>query len=74
MARRAEATGPGREDKLRVVLAKAPKAASSITRSRHETTAVTTVASLATRPRTADSHDAVRPMSHRRRRRRKLCS
>jgi hypothetical protein len=48
VARRAEAPRPGCEDKLRVVPAEAPKAAPSATRSRHEMTAVTTVASLAT--------------------------
>jgi hypothetical protein len=41
----------------------------SATRSRHETTAATTAASLATGPGTVGSHDVVRPTSHRRRRR-----
>jgi hypothetical protein len=73
-ARRAEAPRPGLEDKLRVVPTEAPKVAPSTTRSRHEMTAVTTVASLATGPGNVDNHDAARPTSHRRRRRRKLCS
>jgi hypothetical protein len=71
-----EAPRSRREDMLRVVPVEVPKAAPSATRSRHETTVVTTVASLATRPGTADSHDVARPTSHRqrRRRRRRLCS
>jgi hypothetical protein len=73
-ARRAEAPRPRREDKLRVVPAEAPKATPSATRSRHEMTVVTTVASLATGSGNVDSHDATRPTLHRRRRRRKLCS
>jgi hypothetical protein len=73
-ARRVEAPRPGREDMLRVVPVEVPKVALSTTRSRHKTTAVTTVASLATGPGTVDSHDVARPMSHRRRRRRRLCS
>jgi hypothetical protein len=73
-ARRVEAPRPGREDKLRVVPAEAPKVAPSATRSRHEITTVTTVASLATRPGNVDSHGAARPTSHGRRRRGKLCS
>jgi hypothetical protein len=73
-ARRAEAPRPRREDKLRVVPAEAPKAMPSATRSRHETTGVITVASLATGSVTVNNHDAARPTLHRRRRRRKLCS
>jgi hypothetical protein len=73
-ARRVEAPWPGREDMLRMVPVEVPKAAPSATRSRHETTTVTTVASLATGPGTVDSHDVARPTSHRRRRRRRLCS
>jgi hypothetical protein len=73
-ASRVEAPRPGREDKLRVVPAKASKASSAATRSRHEMTAVTIVASLATGPGNVDSHDAAKPTSHRWRRRRKLCS
>jgi hypothetical protein len=65
---------PGCEDMLRVVLVEVPKAAPSATRSRHETMAVTTVASLATGPETVDSHNVARPTSHRRRRRMRLCS
>jgi hypothetical protein len=57
---------------LRVVPVEVPKAASSTIRSRHETMAVTTAASLATGPGIVDSHDVARPTSHRRRRR--LCS
>jgi hypothetical protein len=71
-ARRAEAPRPGREDKLRVVPAEVQKATSSATRSRHEMTAITTVASLATGPGNVGSHDTARPTSHRRRT--KLCS
>jgi hypothetical protein len=48
-------------------------AASLATRSRHETTPATTVASLAIGPRSVDSHDAARPTSHRWRRI-QLCS
>jgi hypothetical protein len=73
-AKRVEAPRPGREDMLRVVSVEVPKAAPSATRSRHETTADTTATSLATRQGTVDSHDVVRPTSHRRRRRRRLCS
>jgi hypothetical protein len=51
-----------------------PTAAPPETRSRHETTPAVTVESLATRPRTVDSHDVARPMSHRLRRRSRLCS
>jgi hypothetical protein len=39
-------------------------AALPATRSRHETTPATTVASLAIGPRSVDSHDAARPTSH----------
>jgi hypothetical protein len=56
-----EAPRLGHEDMLRVVPAEAPKVAPSATRSRHETTVVTTVASLATGPGTVTSHDAARP-------------
>jgi hypothetical protein len=49
-------------------------AAPPATRSRHETTPATTVASLAIGPRSVDSHDAARPTSHRWRRRSQLCS
>jgi hypothetical protein len=51
----------------------APPAVSSATRSQHETAPATTVASLAIGPRSVDSHDAVRPTSHRWRRS-QLCS
>jgi hypothetical protein len=60
-ARCAEAPSPGRDDVPRVAPAEAPTA----TRSWHETTPATTVASLAIGPRIVDSHDATRPMSHR---------
>jgi hypothetical protein len=73
-ARRAEAPRLGREDVLRVALAEAPKAASPTTRIWHETTPATTMASLAIRLRSVDSHDEARPMSHRWRRRSQLCS
>jgi hypothetical protein len=72
-ARHMEALRQRREDMLRVVPVEVPKAAAA-TRSWHETTAVTTAASLATEPGTVDSHDVVRPTSHRRRQRRRLCS
>jgi hypothetical protein len=49
-ARRVEAPRPGCEDMLRVVPVEVSKAAPSATRSRHETTTVTTAASLATGP------------------------
>jgi hypothetical protein len=58
---RAEAPKPGRKDVPRV----APPVAPPATRSRHETAPATTVASLAIGPRSVDSHDAVRPTSHR---------
>jgi hypothetical protein len=73
LARHVEVPRPGHEDMLRVVPVEVPKVAPLATRSRHETTTVTTMASLATRPGTVDSHDMARPTSHRRRRRR-LCS
>jgi hypothetical protein len=60
----AEAPNPGREDMPRVAPVEAPPA----TRSRHETTLLTTVASLAIGPRSVESHDAARPTSHRWRR------
>src|SRR5688572_26247929 len=69
-ARRVEAPRPGREDMLRVVHVEVPKAALSATRSRHETTAATTAASLAIGQGTVDSHNVARPTLHRRRRRR----
>jgi hypothetical protein len=64
-ARSMEAPRSGREDVSRVAPAAAPPVAPPATRSRHETTPATTVASLAIGPRSVDSHDAVRPMSHR---------
>jgi hypothetical protein len=54
--KRAEATKPGREYVLRVASANAPPMAPPATRSRHETTPTTTVASLAIGPRSVDSH------------------
>jgi hypothetical protein len=65
-----EAPRPGREDVPRV----APAEALPATRSRHETTPATTVASYAIGPRSVDSHDAARLTSHRWRRRSQLCS
>jgi hypothetical protein len=64
-ARRAEAPGPARKDVPRVAPAEAPTASPSATRSQHEITPVITVASLAIGPRSVNSHDAVRPTSHR---------
>jgi hypothetical protein len=58
----------GREDLPRVAPAEAPMAAPPATRSWHETTPATTVASLAIGPRSVNSHDAARPTSHRWRR------
>jgi hypothetical protein len=55
----------GCDDVPRVAPAEAPPAAPSATRSRHETTPATTVTSLAIGPRSVDSHDVVRPTSHR---------
>jgi hypothetical protein len=63
--RHAEAPKPGREDVPRVAPVEAPTAALPATRSRHETTPATTVAILAIGPRSVDSHDTARPMSHR---------
>jgi hypothetical protein len=60
-----EAPRPGCEDVKRVATAEAPTAALPATRSQHETTLVTTVTSLAIGPMSVDSHDAVRPTSHR---------
>jgi hypothetical protein len=65
VARCAEAPRPGREDVPRVAPVEAPTAAPPTTRSWHETMPATTVASLVIRPRSVDSHDAARPMSHR---------
>jgi hypothetical protein len=69
-----EAPRPGREDVPRVAPVEVPMEVALATRSRHETTSVTTVASLAIGPRSVDSHDVARPMSHRWRRRSQLCS
>jgi hypothetical protein len=73
-ARYAEAPRPGREDVPRVAPTEAPPVAPSASRSRHETTSDTTVASLAIGPRSVDSHDVVKPTSHRWRRRSQLYS
>jgi hypothetical protein len=64
-ARRAEAPRPGHEGVPRVAPTEVPTAAPLATRSRHETTSATTVASLAIGPRSVDSHDVVRLTSHR---------
>jgi hypothetical protein len=72
--KKGEAPRPGCEDVPRVAPVEAPTAASSATRSQHETMSATTVASLAIGPRSADSHDTSRPMLHRWRRRSQLCS
>jgi hypothetical protein len=71
---RVEAPRPGSEDVPRLAPVEAPIAAPSATRSRHETTPATTMASLVIRPRSVDSHDLARPMSHRWRRRTQLFS
>jgi hypothetical protein len=68
--RHVEAPKPEREDVPRV----APLAVPPATRSRHETTPATTVASLAIGPRSVNSHDAARPTLHRWRRRSQLYS
>jgi hypothetical protein len=74
-ARSVEAPRSGCEDVSRVAPTEALRAAPPATRSRHETTPATTMASLAIGPRSVDSHDVARPTSHRRRRRRsRLCS
>jgi hypothetical protein len=70
---RREAPKPGRKDVPRVAPAEASPAAPPATRSRHETVPATTVASLTIGPRSVDSHDTARPMSHRWRRRSQLC-
>jgi hypothetical protein len=57
---RAEAPKPGRKDVPRVAPTEAPPAAPPATRSRHETTPATTVASLAIGPRSVDNHDVAR--------------
>jgi hypothetical protein len=58
-----------------VAPAEAPTTVPQVTRSRHEMTPATTVASLAIGLRSVDSHDAARPTSLRwRRRRSRLCS
>jgi hypothetical protein len=56
---------PGREDVPRVAPVEETTAVPLAIRSRHETTPATTVASLAIEPRSVNSHDMVRPMSHR---------
>jgi hypothetical protein len=66
----AEAPKPRREDMPRV----APTEAPPTTRSWHETTPATTMASLAIGPRSVDSHNATIPTSHRWRRRSQFCS
>jgi hypothetical protein len=68
-ARHAEALRPGREDVPRVAPVEVPPAAPLATRSRHETTSATTMASLTIGPRNVDSHNAARPTLHRWRRR-----
>jgi hypothetical protein len=73
-ARHTEALKLGCEDMPRVAPVEAPTVAPPTTRSRHETTPVTTVPSLAIGPKSVDSHDTVRPISHRWRRRSQLCS
>jgi hypothetical protein len=67
--RGAEAPRAGHDDVPRAVPAKAPRAESPTTKSRHESTPAIIVASLAIGLGIVDSHDATRPMSHRRRRR-----
>jgi hypothetical protein len=57
LPRRAATSGTSRVE--------APLAAPPATRSRHETTPATTVASLVIGARSVDSHDATRPTSHR---------
>jgi hypothetical protein len=64
----------GRENVSRVAPAEVPLVAPSATRIRHVTTPTTTVASLVIGPRCVDNHDAIRPTSHRWRRRSQLCS
>jgi hypothetical protein len=71
---RAEASKPGHKDVPRVAPAEAPPTVPPESRSRHKTASGTTVESLAIGPRSVYSHDAVRPTSHRWRRRSQLCS
>jgi hypothetical protein len=70
----AKAPRPGCEDVPRVAPTEAPPTALSATRSWHEMTHATTLVILAIGPRSVDSHDTVRPTSHRWRRRSQLCS
>jgi hypothetical protein len=58
---------------LRMARAQAPRVAPSASASQHRTMFAATLASLATGPRTVDSHDAAKLTSHRRRRRSQLC-
>jgi hypothetical protein len=51
---------------------KAPRVAPPISTGQHETTLAAPMASLAIGHGTVDSHDAARPISHRRRRRSRL--
>jgi hypothetical protein len=71
---RAEAPKLGRKDLPRVAPAEAPPAVPLATRSWNETAPATTVESLAIGPRSVDNHNAIRPTSHRQRRRSQLCS
>jgi hypothetical protein len=70
----AEAPKPRRKEVPRVAPAEVPPAAPPTTKSRHETAPATTVASLVIGLRSVDSYEAVRPTSHRWRRRSQLCS
>jgi hypothetical protein len=74
VASHAKVPRPGREDVPRVAPVEAPTAVPLTTRSQHQTTHVTTVASLAIGLRSVDSHDVARPTSHRWRRRSQFCS
>jgi hypothetical protein len=66
--RRAEPPKLGREDVPRVAPVEAPPSVPPATRIRHETTPATTVASLAIRSRSVNSHDTARSTLHRWRR------
>jgi hypothetical protein len=74
VASRAKTPRQGHEDVPRVMIVEAPRAAPLASKSQHEMTLATTVASLVIGPRIVDSHDAARLTSRRQRRRSWLCS
>ena len=72
--RREEAPRAGHKDVPKVTPVEAPRTAPLASPSRHKTTVATTVAGLAIGPMSVGNHDKARLTSHRRRRRRRLCS